>query len=62
MDEKLVATKLTWLSFMLDRLAGQNTLTARSQPYPFAHQLPSLANTVNKAQSLLSTFTTGIEA
>ena len=44
---KVLATQLTWLSFMLVRLAGQNTLTAISQIILFARLLLNPSNTLD---------------
>ena len=40
------ATQLIWLSFMLSRLAGQDTLTALSQNIPCARLLLNSFNTL----------------
>ena len=42
----MLATQLTWLSFMLSRLAGQDTLTALSQTIPYARLLINSSNTL----------------
>ena len=44
---KVLATQLTWLSFILVRLAGQNTLTALSQITLCATLLLHSSNTLN---------------
>ena len=44
---KVLATHLTWSSFMLSRLAGQNTLTPLSQITPVANLILNSSNTLN---------------
>ena len=43
----MTVTQITWLSFMLSRLAGQDTLTALSQTIPCARPILNSSNTLN---------------